>query len=91
MEDRIQKIETEIAFVKERNLRVEADKAWEISWTRRLFIAVVTYVVAGVWLILIRDTFPLLKAFVPPAGYLLSTLSLPFIKKWWKENNTKQQ
>ena len=29
-------LEQEIAQIKERNARVELDKAWERSWTRRL-------------------------------------------------------
>jgi hypothetical protein len=87
MEEKIQNLEKEIEEIKQRNLRVEADKAWEISWTRKLFIAISTYVIAGIWLVVINDVFPWLKAFVPALGYLLSTLSLPFIKKWWIENN----
>jgi len=43
----------------------------------------VTYVVATCWLVIIQESLPLLKAVVPVAGYLLSTLSLPLIKKWW--------
>jgi len=73
----------ELEEIKERNVRVEADKAWETSWVRRLFIAVVTYANAWVWLALIHETIPYLKAFVPVAGYLLSTLSLPLVKQWW--------
>ena len=76
-------IEKEIVEIKERNSRVEIDKAWERSWTRRLFIAAATYVIAGIWLVMIEDSFPWPKAFVPAVGYLLSTLSLPFVKKWW--------
>ena len=66
---------------------MELDKAWEISWTRRLFIAGTTYVIAGLWLVLINDIYPWLKAFVPVGGYILSTLSLPVIKKWWAKNS----
>ncbi|MFA6520322.1 MAG: hypothetical protein WCT44_01800 [Candidatus Paceibacterota bacterium] len=87
MEERIQKLEKELEAIKERNSRVEYDKAWEVSWARRLFITISTYIIASVWLVLINDTFPWLKAFVPAGGYLLSTLSLPFIKKWWVANN----
>jgi len=83
MEERIQKLEKEIEIIKERNIRVESDKAWEVSWTRQLFIAVSSYIIAGVWLVIIHDTLPWLKAFVPALGYLLSVQSLPFIKKWW--------
>lgn len=90
MEEKIQNLEKEVEIIKARNLKVESDKAWEVSYVRRLFIAVSTYIVASVWLILIKDSFPLLKAFVPPVGYLLSTLSLPFIKKWWVKNNIKK-
>ncbi|MCL5666784.1 MAG: hypothetical protein M1383_03375 [Patescibacteria group bacterium] len=77
----------EIKIIKERNKRVEADKAWEISWTRRIFIAIITYVVAGIWLMIIHESTAWLKALVPVAGYILSTLSLPAIKKWWISKN----
>ncbi len=82
-------LEQEINLIKERNSRVEADKGWEVSWTRRIFIAASTYTIAAVWLVVIKDTVPLLKALVPAIGYLLSTLSLPFIKSWWIKNNLK--
>lgn len=87
MELQIQNLEKEIELIKQRNLRVEADKTWEVSWARRMFIATSTYIIAGAWLVVIHDTFPWLKAFVPALGYLLSTLSLPFIKKWWIKIN----
>ena len=83
MDERIQKIESELAEIHARNARVTADKAWEISWVRAFSIIVFTYIVAGIWLVLIHDTNPWLKALVPPTGFLLSTLSLPVIKSWW--------
>ena len=89
MEQRIQKLEEEIELINGRNLRVEGDKALELSWARRLFITISAYIIAGVWLVIIHDTFPWLKALVPAVGYLLSTLSLPFIKKWWIEEYGK--
>ncbi|MFA7209195.1 MAG: hypothetical protein WC120_02825 [Parcubacteria group bacterium] len=76
-------IEKEIGIIKERNKRVESDKGWETSWTRRLFIAAVTYVIALAWMVIIHETIPYLKAVVPVAGYILSTLSLPVVKRWW--------
>lgn len=82
----IEELNKDIEIIKERNKRVEADKGWETSWTRRGFIAVVTYLVADVWLLLIGDSYPSLKAFVPAVGYILSTLSLPFVKRWWVKN-----
>lgn len=67
----------------ERNQRVEADKAWETSWTRRSVIALITYACAAAVLIVIEVPNPLLSALVPVVGYLLSVQSLPFIKKQW--------
>lgn len=84
-------IEQELENIKERNRRVETDKAWETSSTRRIFIALVTYVIAGVWLVLIEDSYPWLKAFVPAGGYILSTLSIPFVKKWWSRRAEVQE
>ena len=82
-------LEKEIEIIKERNRRVENDKAWEISFTRKLFIAGSTYIVAGLWLVVIHDTTPWLKSLVPAAGYMLSTLSLPFVKRWWIDKHRK--
>ena len=82
-------IEKEIEIIKERNKRVEIDKAWEVSWTRRFFIMVMTYIVASLWLFMINESLVLLKAVVPVMGYILSTLSLPFIKERWIKSRVK--
>jgi hypothetical protein len=85
-------IEERLAAIEQRNRRVEADKAWEVSWLRRLLIAAVTYVFAGVMLSLINAERPWLGAFVPACGFLLSTFSLPVIKEqWMKRKMLKQQ
>ena len=66
-----------------RNSRVESDKAWETSYTRRIIIAALTYAIAATWLIKIGNEAPFLNALVPFGGYIFSTLSLPFVKRWW--------
>ncbi len=76
-------IEKEILAIKERNVRVEADKAWERSSLRILSVAAITYIVAALVLYLIGVATFLLSALVPTIGYLLSTQSLPIIKRWW--------
>lgn len=73
----------EIQEIKERNRRVELDKAWETSIARRGTIALITYGVATMWLYIIGNEKPLLNALVPFGGYIFSTWSLPVIKKWW--------
>jgi hypothetical protein len=67
----------------ERNARVEADKAWETSLTRRGLVAVITYLVAALFMWRIGVDEPFLNALVPTGGYLLSTLSLRVVKHWW--------
>lgn len=81
-----EKLEKEIAALKERNFRVEAEKAWETSTVRTLSITLITYVVAAAFLYLIGVRNFLLHAGVPAIGYYLSTQSLPFIKQWWIQN-----
>jgi len=76
-------IEKEIEAIRERNERVEVDKAWELSWMRRLFIAAITYIAVGIWLWTIDDTYPWLKALIPAVAYIISTLSIPLLKSLW--------
>lgn len=85
----MENLEQQVARILERNRKVEADKAWETSWTRRLFIALLTYLCALAWLVLIRQPLAWLTAAVPVLGYLLSTLTLPPLKNWWLKRTNK--
>lgn len=76
-------VEHELRLIKERNLRVEADKAWETSGARTLCIGAMTYVSVAIVFYLIGVSNPLLNAFVPTCAFTISTRSLPFIKRWW--------
>ena len=58
---------------------MEADKAWETSFTRRLVISMFTYLSV----VLYGVQSPALNAVVPTAGFLLSTLTLPAVKRRW--------
>lgn len=78
-------IKKEISLIKERNKRVEADKAWEISMTRKMVIAVLTYFIVVLFLLIIKAPYPWLSAFVPAIGFYLSTLVLPPIRSAWIE------
>lgn len=77
------KIEEEIKRFRERNKKVEADKAWEISYTRRILLTVFTYLAIGIYLYAIQIPKPWLNAIVPALAFMLSTLTLPFFKKIW--------
>lgn len=76
MEKRIQAIE-------ERNKRVELDKAWETSWTRRTLVAIVTYFVIVLFFLSAGLDKPFINPVVPTVGYLLSTLTIARVKRWW--------
>jgi chromosome segregation protein len=56
------------------------------SETRKFVIAICTYIAIGVFLIVINKENPWINAIVPTIGFMLSTLTLPFIKTWWKKN-----
>jgi len=76
-------IEQRLEKIERRNSRVEADKAWETSWVRRFFIALITYLAISLYMSAINIERPWLNAIVPTVGFLLSTLTLSLIKKWW--------
>lgn len=79
-------LEKEIAAIKARNKRVETDKAWETSWTRRLCIMVLTYAVVVLYSATISQVSNVfLSSLVPVMGFLLSTLSLRLIRKAWEK------
>ncbi len=72
-----------IEEILKRNERVELNKAWETSNTRRFVIMFLTYLTAATFLKLIGNDSPLINGLVPVGGYFLSTLSLGVIKNIW--------
>lgn len=80
-------IEEEIKKIQERNKRVELNKEWETSWTRRICIMILTYIVVVSYSYLIRvyDNI-LLSSLVPVIGFTLSTLSLKLVRKIWEKS-----
>ena len=78
--------EEEIKKIQERNRRVEMDKAWETSYTRRICIMILTYIVVIVYSYLVREYDNIfLSSLVPVIGFTLSTLSLKLIRKVWEK------
>lgn len=79
LEERVNKIE-------ERNKKVELNKSWETSWTRRICIMILTYIVVVFYSYLttkINNIF--LSSLVPVSGFTLSTASLNIIRKLWEK------
>jgi hypothetical protein len=76
LEERIEKLE-------ERNAKVEADKAWETSFTRKSLLVLFTYLAIGLYLQAIEVDRPWTNAIVPAVGFMISTLTMPFFKSFW--------
>ena len=76
-------LENEVGKIKTRNARVEMDKAWETSWTRRLLILVLTYCVVVIFFYMNHLSKPFVNSLVPTLGFFLSTLTVPWVKAIW--------
>jgi polyferredoxin len=85
----IEQLEKDILKIKQRNRRVEQDKAWEVSKTRKILIATLTYSIIVLFFYVIHVGNPWLSAVVPTLGFLLSTLSIPLVKKHWIQKSEK--
>lgn len=83
-------LEERVLKIEERNRKVEANKAWEGSYLRRSLVALFTYIV----MILVMNTLevanPFTSAIIPTTGFILSTLSLSFLKDFWIKNIYKK-
>jgi len=79
----IDEIKKELNLIKERNKRVEMDKAWETSGARVFSILVMTYIITAIVFYFIGVKNFMLSALIPSVGFYLSTQSLPFIKRIW--------
>ena len=78
----MEELKKEIEEIKIRNKKVELDKKWETSLTRKLCICVLTYIVVVIYSYLINNVTSIwLSSLVPVMGFLLSTLSLKLIRK----------
>lgn len=79
----LEELKKEVEKIKERNVRVEKDKAWETSYFRRALLILFTYLAIGVYLYAINVPLPWLNAIVPAVAFMLSTLTFPFFRKMW--------
>lgn len=84
----LKEMENEIEKIKARNKKVEMDKAWETSLVRKICICILTYIIVVIYSYLVRNYDNIfLSSLVPVIGFILSTLSLKYIRKIWEKNN----
>ena len=86
----LQQLQSEIESIKQRNARVEADKAWETSWTRKIIILILTYLVIVVFFFFADLPQPFINAIVPALAFVISTLTVPLFKKWWLDKHNSK-
>ena len=84
IEKKIASLEKEIESIKQRNTTVEENKAWEQSYLRIFFIALLTYLLTAIIFHLISIPNPLLNALIPTTAYVISSLSLFQFKIFFK-------
>ena len=81
-------VEEKIKKIEERNKRVEKDKAWEISLTRKICIMILTYIVVVIYSYFIRKYDNIfLSSLIPVIGFTLSTLSLKLVRRIWEKKH----
>lgn len=84
-------LEKEIKKIQERNKKVELDKSWETSWTRKICIMVLTYIVVVTYSYVIRNFDNIfMSSLVPVIGFTLSTLSLKLVRNTWEKKINKK-
>lgn len=77
-------LEKRISDIEARNKRVELDKRWETSFTRRISICILTYIIVLLFSYLVnKGNNIFISSLVPVIGFALSTLSLGIIRKIW--------
>lgn len=76
-------VDEELEMIKDRNRRVEANKAWETSKTRAVLVALITYFVMILVMHALKVENPFISAIIPTLGFLLSTLSVNSVKNFW--------
>lgn len=80
---RNQNLEDSVSNIFARNKKVEIDKAWEVSWARKIIIILISYVAIGCTLAFFGFSRAWISAIIPVLAFILSTLSLVFLKSLW--------
>ena len=82
----MEELKKELEEIKLRNKRVELDKKWETSYTRKICICVLTYIVVLIYSNMVNKSNNIfLSSLVPVIGFFLSTLSLRLVRKLWEK------
>lgn len=72
-----------IEVIEARNSKVELDKQWETGTFRKVVLLAITYILLAIYMTLIGVNRPWLNSIIPSLGFLISTLTLGWIKTIW--------
>lgn len=89
LEKQIVDLRLEVEKIKTRNKRVEADKAWETSWTRAGLIVIITYIFTTVFFLRTDQSPAYLLSLEPTAGLTIGLLSFGKLKSIWLGRRSK--
>ena len=84
IQEEINILKDEINLLKQRNYEKDRGKDFEGSYTRTVFLMVITYATLFCYMYFVLKTArPALDAIVPTVGFNISTWGLPYVKEWW--------
>jgi hypothetical protein len=89
LQERLFVVENELAAIRNRNYRVESNKAWEKSRVRLFSITGITYVTMVLVFLVLDSSRPFVDALVPTTGFFLSNLSLSFLRALLEERPSR--
>ncbi len=76
-------LEKRLEELEARNQRVEIEKSWEVSWTRRILLSILTYLIIVLFMWFFELPDPFMNAIIPALALLLSGPSLTIAKRLW--------
>ncbi len=79
----MENLEQRVKNIEDRNSKVEAEKAWERSLTRRSLLMIFSYLAIAIFFIVIKIEHPWVNAIVPALAFMIQQLSMPFFKQIW--------
>ncbi|MDP2691257.1 MAG: hypothetical protein Q8O95_02530 [bacterium] len=87
--EEIEALKKRVKAIEWRNSKVELDKAWEISLTRRVVLSLITYLIiaAVIWSFDLPQ--PLINALIPALALLLAAPTLRMIRSFWERFSGK--
>jgi len=82
----LENLQQQINQIQDRNKKVETDKAWETSLTRKGILIILSYIVIVIFFLFAKLPDPFTNAIVPALAFVISTLTVPLFKNYWVKN-----